>query len=230
MLLGGLFLVALGVAATLGVVHLASEPSSSMLEPTRRADLIIAGTVEEKALLLIDTTGSSSQIKVATTTTNTVIVQDLTRGRFRAIAAALAPQEDRLAYLREEEGHRSAIVAYLGSGSVTYLEQDKLWTAAEGAKVEPCSWSPVVWSPDGTRFCFFGCDKTRSVLIVVEAETELTPIVVKNTEAIQSSPRQVYWLDDQSLLYTELDATTGQTRVNRIGACSYCVPLSVYEG
>jgi hypothetical protein len=228
-LLGGLFFVALGVAATLGVMHLVSGPSTSVLEPTVRADLRIAGTVDEKALLLIDIGGPSSQIKVATTTTNTVVIQDLTRGRFRAITAALAPQKDRLAYLREEEGHRSAIVIDLDSGSDTKVGEDKLWAAADGATIEPCSWSPIVWSPDSTRFCFFGCDKTRSVLVIVEAETELTPVVVKNTETAQNPPRQVFWLDNQNILYTEFDFTTEQPKVSRIGACSHCAPLSVYE-
>ena len=223
-----LLLVALSVAATLGVTRLVHAPSSPAIEPTVSADVVIAGTIDEMALLLIATNGSSSEIKVASTTANTVIVQDLTRGRFRALAAALSPQKDRVVYLQEEEGHRAAIVIDLDSGSVTVVEKDKLRDAAGGANLEPCSWSPVVWSPNGTRFCFFGCDRTTSVLVVVEAETELTPVVIKKTESAQKPPRQVFWLDNDSLLYTHFDVSTKQTWVRRIEARSASDPLSVY--
>ena len=223
-----LLLIALSVAATLGITRLIRAPSSPAIEPTIKADVVIAGTVDETALLLIATDGSSSEIKFASTTTNTVIVQDLTRGRFRALAAGLSPEKDRVVYLHEEEGHRAAIIVDLNSGSITAVENDKLWTAAGGTKLEPCSWSPVSWSPDGARFCFFGCDRTTSVLVVVEAETELTPAVIKNTESTQKPPRQVFWLDNDSLLYTHFDPSTKQTWVRRIEARSASDPLPVY--
>jgi hypothetical protein len=227
-LAGVLLLVILSVAGTLGITKRLSAPRNASIEPAVNAEVFIAGTVGETALLLSGDTGAFSEIEVLSTTTDTFAVRDLTYGKFRALAAALAPQQDRLVYVREEDGSRAVIVVNLDSGSSTVVGTGDPQSGTVGAKTEPCSWSPVTWSPDGSRFCFFGCDKTGSVLMVVEAETELTPFSIKNTKAAQTPPRQVFWLNNENLLYTQFSASTGETQVNRISANAGALPLLVY--
>jgi hypothetical protein len=217
------------VAATLGVVRWRSVQSAALPVPRlAAADVSVAHTVGESALLLVGAGGAYNQIKLASTTTDAVMVQDLTRGRSQVFSAALAPQKDRLAYVREEGGHTTAGVIELATGNSIALEAQKLSAAAEGATLLPCSEGPVSWSPNSKRFCFLACDRNTSVLVVVEAEAELTPIVIKATRSPQEPLRQVFWLNDESLLYTHADAATKHTLVSRVDACSDCAPLSVY--
>ncbi|MBE7553149.1 MAG: hypothetical protein HS126_18915 [Anaerolineales bacterium] len=228
-IIGVLLCILLGVAGTLGVIRWLNLPVSNALpESTPVADLIIAGAVNETALVIIDTHNESSQLKIANTTTNTVVIQDLTRGKLKALAASLSVQKDRVAFIKEEDGHRDVIVINTGTGLTTPLERAKLIVPTLGTQIEPCSWSPIAWSPDGARFSFFGCDKTTSMLIVVEAQTELTPVVLTNTQATQTPNRQAVWLNNENLLYTHLDPTTEQTWISRIGILTDSVPFPVY--
>lgn len=65
-------------------------------------------------------------------------------------------------------------------------------------------------------------DALRSVALSLQLSM-LIPAI-----SAQSHPRQVFWLDDENLLYTDYDVDTGQTWVRRIQACIDCKPLNVY--
>lgn len=227
----GLLGIVLGVGVTLGLVRWQANPVGLLpAAPSElKADATIAGAIDEVALLLVDTDATTSQIKIAKTTTDTVVVQDVTREKVRALAAALSPHKDQVVYLDEEDGNRAAAVIDIDTGLSRTLSRDKLAWAAQGNRVEPCSWSPVAWSPNGEHFAFFGCSSTASILVVVAAGTELTPVVLKNTEAGQEPSRQVFWLDDEHLIYTHLDTATKQMRISRTGIQAKAVPVSIYE-
>jgi hypothetical protein len=223
-----LLVMIVSIAGTLGVTRWLHATPAAEIEPLAKLNVLIAGTVDETALLLVDMHGASSQIKVASTTTDTLVVRDFTRGRFQASSAALSPVKDRLAYIREEDGHRTAVMVDLSNSNSAVVKEDDLRVSGAGTRIEPCSWSPVAWSPDGESFSFFGCGRTTSVLVVVQAETELTPVIIQKTETAQASPRQVFWLNDDSLLYTQFDPSTEETWVSRVSAKADAVPLSVY--
>jgi hypothetical protein len=222
-------LVVLGLAWGTGISKCSHRPSDPVAEPTSSPSIRIADAAGEMALLLLEEAGTVEEMKVISTTASTAVIQDLPQGKFRPLAAALSPEQDSVAYLREDNGHRVAGVVDLQRGSDALLDQDKLEAAAGGTTLQPCSWSSVAWSPDGLSFSFFGCTRDRSLLVVVVAETELSPIVIKKTEAAEETPRQAFWLNDTSLLYTYSDATTGEIGVNRVQACPDCVPHSMYK-
>ena len=95
-------------------------------------------------------------------------VLNLSRGRFTTNAAALSPQLDRLAYIRDENDRRTAeVITVTNSTAVTLLEKD-LMDANCGSLLAPCDWSSIVWSPNGKRFAFFGCGNNLSALVFVE--------------------------------------------------------------
>ena len=223
-----LFMV-LGAGILAGTTRMLSEHWPPVSAPTSAANVSISESVDEMALLLISTSESSSEIKVTNFATNSNWVKTMAQGNFRSLAAALSPHKDRLVYIREEEGHRNAIVIDLASSNSVSVDKDRLRIAASGASIEPCSWSSVAWSPNGKRFCFFGCGKDASVLVVVEAETELSPIVIKNTRSGQSTARQVSWINSDNLLYTYTDASTQQSQISRTEVGSDRVPISVYK-
>lgn len=226
-------LIALVTAAlTLGLVQLwfNSRPLllSAQLKP--ETSLPLAGAAGETTLLLLKPDDSSSQLKLAKTTTDTVTIQNVIRERGQILTAALSPQEKHVVYIKEEGGYKALTVIDLVTGQSTPLERGKLGQTSQGIQIEPCPWSPLAWSPDGGHVAIFGCSRTASAVVVVPAETQSTAAtVLKKTEAAPNPPRQLFWLDNASLIYTHLDTSTDQVQISRISIQADATPLAVYH-
>ena len=205
-----LILLAALVIMASGVLRLPRAVPSVAIPRQPTPELLVAGAADGKALLLVGEGSTYRQVKMATVSTDTVKVEDLSRGRAQVLAAALSLKGGLVACIREENGHRLAVTLDIATGRESALPADKLANPVGGPPLEPCSWSPVVWSPDGSRFSCFACDAARSFLVIVNARGELSPIVLQKTQSGQEHVRQVQWLDDQALLYTQLDAQTRQ--------------------
>jgi len=226
---GAILLIVATVAVTLGRLRPLS-PSPGSQTPQRQmtsVSLSVAGVIGEKVVILAGGDGQYSSIQVADTSPQAIQVLNLTRGRFATNAAMLSPQKDRLAYIRDEAGRRTAEVITITNSISVGLSEKELSDANGGVPLAPCAWSPIVWSPNGKRFAFFGCGNNLSALVCVDGTDKLTPIVLKQTDAAAVA-RQVFWLDDDSLLYTSYDPTTGQAKVHRVAAVAGAAPLLVY--
>lgn len=229
-IIGAVISFILGVASTIGVIKSCGATLSVNDHITQidNKDLVIAEVLDKDILVIDKSDPLSTEIRVASITTNTINLTPPTHLSSQLLVTALAPQKDRFVYLQEEVGHRAAIVIDLTDNSRKIIDRNKLRTATGDIPIEPCSWSPVAWSLDSMRFSFFGCTRNTSVLVVIEAETELTPVVLTKTEAPQTPPRQIFWLNDKNLLYTSFDPSTKRTKVSQIDIDPNSNPLPVY--
>lgn len=190
--------------------------------------LYLADTVTDTALLLVGSEGAYIEIKIADVTTDTVRIQDLTRGKFQASAAALSPSGNQVAYIREEANKRTVEVIDRSGQSQTVKEVN-YWVATRGKTAEPCFWSPIAWSPDGQHIAFFACNNTLSMLIVVEVAANNPLPVNKTTHSAYPGPRQLIWFDDDSLIHTQYNPDTDTTTAYRLFLDAKIDPVLVYE-
>lgn len=216
-LLAALVLVALTAGITRAIVTQNQRLPKVGIKASE-PDLLISSFSGDHFVLLVGEEGVFNQIKLTTATTNTVNVRDLAQGTFSPKSAALDAQRTRVAYIGENNGHRYAVVVDLSTGASNILDNDKLKGGPLGKAVEPCTWSPISWSPIGDSFAFFGCDRSESYLIVVRASTQLSPFVIRDTASKQPIGRQVFWIDEQNLIFSSVDPSTNRGWIGRVEA------------
>lgn len=228
----GVLIAVVAAAFTVGIMRWGTNAYLLLwttVQPDQRADFRITEIIDETALLLLKPDGTSTQLRLTKNITGTATTQNIIRARGEILAAALSPEKDRVAYLVEADGYRSMTVMEIDALLSLTLERNRLKHPITGGQLEPCSWSPLAWAPDGNRFALFGCSMATSILVLVTAETELTPVILINTEAAQKPPRQLFWLDNSNLVYTHLDAATSRLWTNRIGDQADAIPSPVYQ-
>ncbi len=228
------------VLITLGVLRmpLAGIPRIAPTSPatagvndseSQSGDILVADIQGQRILLLFGTDDAYTEIKVATTTTNTRNIQELTRGKFEVLSAALSPSGDQVAYIREEGGKRTVEIIDRGVGQGKSIDPVNYWAATYGQTVAPCFWSPIVWSPDSAHFAFFGCTNTLSMLIVVEAAAGQPLPVNEITQSSYPGPRQLSWFDEASLIHTRYNPDSDTTTAYRFFLDPEVDSLIIYE-
>lgn len=237
MIIGALIIAIVSILSTVGIIKWRTNETSfqesdvsvvTKDETEVFNNIYFADAFANTTLLLVGSEGDYTEIKVATTTTHTVQIQDLTRGKFRVLSAALSPTGGYVAYIREETDRRMVEIIDRSLGRGERVKAVNFWAAAQGQTVEPCFWSPIAWSPDGEHFAFFGCNSTISMLVVVTADGE--PLVVdESTHNSHPGPRQLAWLDERSLIHTQYHPDTDTTTAHRLFLNAETAPLLIYE-
>ncbi len=128
------------------------------------------------------------------------------------IHGALDPSGQNVAYSSGKDDGQ-IVIRSIDGRTTSIIAASQIKDAGIAAKIDKiglCPWSPVAWSPSGSRVAFYGCSPHNSFSTVLVAEVHSphsAPSIIGGL-LDNGDERQLFWLDDHKILTTRPTRTT----------------------
>jgi hypothetical protein len=222
-----LIVATLSALLTAGATQWFEHRSSSETSQLQN-DIKLVGASQQLAVIVVS---AEERREIKLLDAQSLRVQDVTRGQTTALAAALSPDGENLAYVSDSPDGAMVSAVEVKGGEPLPLTASAVLRAGEDtgfSHLVVCRWTDISWSTDSSRFLIFGCEKNKSAIIVVSVGQALAPVVLADTCATQEGPREAIWLNDCEVLFSQRNDATGQASLKTISADDRGSPLLIY--